>query len=125
MYYDINEDVNSTSLNPTYCRCYNFISNVHWFVLLVSDYRALGHDFTEMVYMNIFKLIHVPRLTPTSPVHIQILSSFTGWEQSITKTKHCPFVHGLLYLLTQRGKKDSYVLTMSSWNSVISQRSLV
>jgi hypothetical protein len=31
-----------------------------WVVLLVSNYRALGHDFTELAYMNIFKLIYIP-----------------------------------------------------------------
>jgi hypothetical protein len=30
-----------------------------WAILLVSEY--LGHDFTEMAYVDIFVLIHIPR----------------------------------------------------------------
>jgi hypothetical protein len=31
-----------------------------WVILLVSDYRALGPDFTELVNVGICKLLHIP-----------------------------------------------------------------
>jgi hypothetical protein len=32
-----------------------------WVILLVSDKRALGQDFTELVHLVIFKPVHIPR----------------------------------------------------------------
>jgi hypothetical protein len=77
--------------------------------VLFSDYRAFGHDFTELVCVDIFKLLNISQLSLTSHIHIQILSTFTEWKQR-TKTKN--FTHSdLLHIFIQCKTTDLHVLT--------------
>jgi hypothetical protein len=61
MSYDLHGDVNSSNFNSIYCYCNNYISDVHLVVLLVSHCSALGYSVTELVCVDIFKLIHIPQ----------------------------------------------------------------
>jgi hypothetical protein len=59
--YDLHRDLNSSSFDPIYCIAIIITINqmLVWITLLVTDQRALGQDFTELVHMDILKLIHI------------------------------------------------------------------
>jgi hypothetical protein len=61
--------------------------------LLVSGWTALGYNLTELVHPDIFKLIHIPRLTLTLHAHVKVHII----NIHIMETKHRSLVHGLLY----------------------------